>query len=597
MGILLHDGDEDTRPEGATRGAAVPPGGPASSRGPRRTDTRRARAARSSRRTPRALVTALALACTALAPSCSLLVDKNAIQCETNEDCSAFAGTVCRENACVSATEPGGCTTNADCLASVGEFTICKKSERVCVPLLSAECTTVAGDYADDAAFLIGSVLPTSGPDASTGRTIENAIRLAIEDFNETTNGLPPAPGQTARRPIALVGCTDKSDADTAVRAAKHLVNVGVPAIVGAAFSGITIKMATEATIPAGALIISPSATSVALTDLADDGLVWRTSPSDVFQADALALFVPQLEARVRQELGLQNDAPIKVAIAHKGDAYGSGLGKALEKILQMNGKPALDPANADYYRRFDYGNPDDATSNPPKYGDVVAKILELKPHVTLVFGTNEGVENVFQAIEKQWDGPPQVPYRSQFLFSDGGLINQLWELVGEDADLRQRVFGTVPGTNNLLFTSFKSNYTTRFTEGDPAIFGAAGGYDATYLLAYALVALGAEPPTGKALAGALARMIPPAQKKIDVGTEDINKALPSLAAGENIDFNGASGPLDFDPDTGEAPSDIQIWCLPESPSTKKATTAVSSGLFYSATDKKLVGEIGTICE
>ncbi|MEO5726465.1 MAG: hypothetical protein ABI134_12920, partial [Byssovorax sp.] len=63
------------------------------------------------------------------------------------------------------------------------------------------------------------------------------------------------------------------------------------------------------------------------------------------------------------------------------------------------------------------------------------------------------------------------------------------------------------------------------------------------------------------------------------------------------IDYNGASGPLDFDNKTGEAPSDIQIWCIPKDQSTGKAGSALSSGQSYSAASDKLVGVIAPYCK
>jgi branched-chain amino acid transport system substrate-binding protein len=126
-------------------------------------------------------------------------------------------------------------------------------------------------------------------------------------------------------------------------------------------------------------------------------------------------------------------------------------------------------------------------------------------------------------------------------------------------------------------------------------VFGGAGAYDATYLLAYSAVSLGSAPLTGAALAGGLKKMVPPGTK-VDVGEENINSTFTVLQAGNNIDFNGASGPLDFDVKTGEAPSDIQIWCLPKD-ANGAAASAKSSGAFFNAQTSKLEGQIGSICD
>ena len=47
---------------------------------------------------------------------------------------------------------------------------------------------------------------------------------------------------------------------------------------------------------------------------------------------------------------------------------------------------------------------------------------------------------------------------------------------------------------------------------------------------------------------------------------------------------------------TGDAPSDIQIWCLPKDPGGK-ASSAQNSGLYFDASTGKLAGSIDpTIC-
>ena len=525
---------------------------------------------------------------------CTVIVDSDADQCSTDADCTArgagFEGTTCADNVCVQAT--AGCVSNEQC-TGLGQYYVCNRARGACASILSTECTTVEGDYTNDAAIILGSILPTQGEDAATGLPIENSIRLAIGDFRTASNGLPPVGVGEPQRPLVLVGCNDGSNSDTAVVAAKHLVNdIGVPAIIGAAFSGITIRVATEVTIPGGTLLISPSATSVAITGLVDGGLVWRTSPSDVFQASALEKYIPLVEQSVRTELGLTPSDPVRVAILHKGDAYGTGLGGALEKVLEINGASVLDSSNQSNYLRFDYGNPDDPTTNPTKYPQAVAQALTLAPHVILVFGTNEGVTEVLEPIEQQWS---TAGYKPRYLLSDGGLINDLWDYVGTNDELRKRVGGTVPGTDNILFKSFKSQYSTKFTDGtSPDVFGAAGGFDALYLLAYAAVSLGATPITGASLSQGLAKTT--TGTAIDVGASNINDALTPLLGGSSINFTGASGPLDFDLATGEAPSDIQIWCLPKD-NSGKATAGIPSGQFYNAISGNLEGSVGTKCD
>jgi len=572
------------------------------------------------------------------ATSCSLLVDTNADACDADADCkipgqicskeaekpsicapapcsptsACAAGFTCTNSACVAAPS---CSTTADCKNAALECAegkcvaategcassaVCADNfacrNKKCVSLLSPECTTLYGDYRNDNAVFFGAILPTTGSDASTGKPIENALKLALDDFNQVAKGLPAASGTTARRPMVLVGCSDNSDNTTGVAAAKHLVNeVGTVAIIGGAFSGITIDIASTVTIPANVLLFSPSATSVAITDLDDHDLVWRTSPPDSFQAQALSLYVPEIEAKVRAKLGLLATDKIKVAILNKGDAYGSGLAKALEKKLVINGQPATDASNSGSYLRLDYGNPDDPTVNPTKFPQTVSQTLTFKPHITLIFGANEGVTDVFAKIEEQWGADP----RSQFIFADAGEIPELWQYIAKNDvsdNLRPRIRGTVPGTDNNLFQFFRTAYKAKFQDGtSPDVFGVAGGYDIVYLLGYSAAGLGSNAITGASLAQRLKKMSTGA--KVDVGADTINSTFMKVANDGSIDYNGASGPLNFDLKTGEAPSDIQIWCIPKDQGTGKAVSAMNSGRSYSAADDKLDGTVGMFCE
>ncbi|HVY44575.1 MAG TPA: ABC transporter substrate-binding protein, partial [Minicystis sp.] len=451
--------------------------------------------------------------------SCSLIIDKNGDQCQADGDCSSFAGTTCQAGVCTPAmcTVPSdcaqfsgtickdgqclpaseGCQSNADCS---GSYTICRKDTGSCVALQTKECPVVLGDWQNDNAVVLGGIMPLDGPDKTTGQALLDSVKLALGDF-QRVNNLPPAPSGSGQRPIVVVACNDGSDTDTAETAAKHLVDdVGVGAIIGCAFSGITISVATDVTIPGGTLLFSMSATSTAITSLDDHGLVWRTSPSDVYQAAALKQYVPKLEDQIRTARGLMPTDKIKLTVLYKGDAYGTGLYKALvptdgkTPVITINGAPVTDPSNSGFFSEYDYGNPDDPKSDPTKYPQRVAEVLTDQPDIVLVFGTNEGVTQVFQPIENQW----VAGNRPLWVFSDGGEIKELWDGIKGNDSLRQRVTGTVPGTNGPLFQSFRSAYLGSFTDGtSPDVFGTAGSYDITYLLAYSAVALGDQPLTG----------------------------------------------------------------------------------------------------
>jgi branched-chain amino acid transport system substrate-binding protein len=488
------------------------------------------------------------------------------------------------------ASPPPSCASTAECVQKNGEYSICRKSDHVCVSLQSKDCTRVFGDYKNDNAIFLGSLLPLAGPDQTTGIPCQNAIELAIDDFKKAGN-IPPRPGSTERRPLVLIGCNDASEDETAVRAARHLANdVQVPAIIGAAFSGITIKVATDVTIPAKVLLMSPSATSVAITRLDDKDLVWRTSPSDVIQADAHAAFMPAVEAEILKR-GTVAPGSVKVAVVHKGDTYGSGLAQALVEKVVFNGKPAINPANSAFLKVIDYGDPAD-TAKPPDYARAVQETVAFRPQVVYLFGTTESVTEVLAKIESEW---PLGVERPTYLLADGAFISDTWAyLQAEDFpadEKRKRIFGTVPGTNNANYQTFRILYGSTIRDGTSAdTSGTANAYDALYNLAYAAVAIGDKPLTGPNLVAGFARQVPPGTA-VKVGATNINTALQHLLGGGSIDFDGASGPLDYDLATGEASSDIQFWCMPKGVDGK-AAAAKNSSTFYNAATKTIEGTL-----
>lgn len=568
----------------------------------RRRFARRTASARSDSLTAAAVKSRLTLASliafslTIGGSACTFIVDSNGDQCSNSADCAAkgpaFAGLVCTERR---VCERVPCTSNDECIArNGGEPSICRQVDRVCAKLFSEDCKAFLGDPTDlhdDNTVWFGTLLPIIGDDASTGIPNQNGIELARRDFKVAANGLPPLSAAGKRRPIAFVSCNDAADAE---RAARHLVNdVKVPAIIGPAFSGITIKVATNVTIPGGVLIISGSATSPYITKLDDKGLVWRTAPPDTVQSVAIGLL---LSSKVEPDLRdtttgvLKGSDQLRLAVANKGDAYGTGLAGALGEKLQFNGGKSA-TANGSNYLQSDYGDPGDPANTKPdeKYAATVKAILAFKPHVIIIAGTGEGVTKIFDPIEKGW-AASGASYKPRWILADGGQVPELWNLVGSNNELRKRILGTVPGTTSPLYDAFALRYKSTFTDGTAPDQYTAAFYDATYVLVYATAFNGTKPLTGQNLNESLKHLVPPGVA-IDVGQAGISAAFTTLGQGKNIDYTGASGPLDFDTATGEAESDIQIWCVDDG-GTGKAIGFKNSTAFYNATTHKLQGTV-----
>jgi branched-chain amino acid transport system substrate-binding protein len=533
-------------------------------------------------------------------PSCSFVVDTNADQCAGPADCGP--GHTCEAGLCVTVTDVKECETNKECLDK-DPNTICRKSDFTCVPVRTLECTTVEGDLSRDDAFMFGSVLPLTGPDAIFGKPVELAIQLALANIKNELTGIPTGTAGV-NRPLLYIGCDDQSDLSdvTQVRAAEHLANtLEVPAIIGEAFSGSTIAIAQEVTIAAGSLLISPAATSDTITTLIDEDLVWRTSPPDTLQAAALKLYVPEVAVKVAkdfEDLGMGVNTPIKVALIHNSDSYGKGLADTVVSVMPtpliVNAKPLTDMANMNYFSRRQYEETD--TAEQQTIAGDMAKTFQ--PQIIMMFGFSEAL-SILTAIETQW--PVAVKPRPRYVLPDALLVGDLSEAVGNNEELRKRITGTIPGTINPQFTTFVGDYNFKWgaqSKQFPATtFGAAGGYDSVFLLAYATATLGGNPETGKNLAAGLKKLSNPMGPIINAGAKNIPSGFSAIRDTGGIDYNGASGPLNFDPKTGEAQSDIQIWCLPVGTGGTGTGSGINSGLFYEAASGTLGGSFSTACD
>ncbi len=397
------------------------------------------------------------------------------------------------------------------------------------------------------------------------------SIELAIDDFTQTVVGLPGG-ANNKPRPFVLVECDDGSDNTKASSAATHLVDVGVPAIIGPGGSGLATAVIQNVTIPAGVLVISPSATSISLSGISP--LFWRTSPSDVVQAIAMQDQVGAIETLFKA----QNPTitKLKLAVAYQNNTYGTGLFGAVTTGLTLNGALLTDPSNTGYFTPLQY----DATALDPSAA--AAQVVTDKDNLVVGIGTTEIITKFLTPVESTW---PASTARPLYLFSDAGEKPELLTAVTGNDPLRLRVRGTVPGTANPLFSAFSIQYLGKY-QANATVFGMAGAYDSLYLLAYDIVSLGSQPITGTNLSNAMAKMV--GGQATNVGAAGIKSAFQVLQSGNAIDITGASGPLDFDLTKHEAISDITVWCI--SKDGNGNPIYAPSGRYYDATTQQMKG-------
>ena len=166
----------------------------------------------------------------------------------------------------------------------------------------------------------LGIILGFTGPLESIAPGLAAGAEHAIREVNESGLLLDNATVLPVRGDSTCV------DAAAATAAAERLVAAdGVSGIMGADCSGATGAILANVAMPNGVAIISPASTSPALTEAEDNGMFFRTVPSDARQG--------QILADVLIERGFK-----QAAITYTNNDYGKGLAESIGAAFRAAG-------------------------------------------------------------------------------------------------------------------------------------------------------------------------------------------------------------------------------------------------------------------
>lgn len=188
---------------------------------------------------------------------------------------------------------------------------------------LTAGAAFAAGDEVK-----IGVLLGFTGPLESLIANMAPGAELAIKEVNDSGKLLG------GKSVVGVRGDSTCVDAAAATAAAERLItSEKVDGIVGAACSGATTAVLTNVAMPNGMVMISPSASSPALSSIEDNGLFFRTAPSDARQGEVMTDVV--------LEHGIKT-----VAVTYTNNDYGKGLA-TMAKVWPMRSRAPLKPRAA----------------------------------------------------------------------------------------------------------------------------------------------------------------------------------------------------------------------------------------------------------
>jgi ABC-type branched-subunit amino acid transport system substrate-binding protein len=344
-----------------------------------------------------------------------------------------------------------------------------------------------------DGVLKVGTVLPETGNLAFLGPPEFAAAELAVQDINDA--------GGVLDADVELFqGDSGDTSTDIASQTVDRHLNEGVDAFIGAASSGVSFTFIDKVT-GACKIHFSPANTSPDFTDYEDNGLYFRTAPSDV------------LQGRVLADLLIEEGNESATVIALQ-DPYGEGLLKFTTEPLEEQGV-TIDES-------FVY---DPFAEN---FDSEVQQVVDADSDALVLIGFDESARILTGLFENGY-----TPDQKSIYLVDGNVGNALGEQVSASL---VGVKGTLPSAE--ITDEFKD----RLLEVDPALTDFSYGpetYDSIVITA--LAALIAESDDAVAIS-----------EEINGVTRDGDKCTSfeecagMIAEGADIDYDGPSGPQTF---------------------------------------------------
>ena len=355
---------------------------------------------------------------------------------------------------------------------------------------LAATTMLSSAAFAED--IKLGVFLGFTGPLESIVAEMGPAAEMAIKEVSDSGALLGGVKVMGVR---ADTTCTDSA---AATAAAERLVTADqVHAIVGGDCSGVTGAALQNVARPNGVVMISPSATSPALSTAEDDGLFFRTSPSDARQGEIIR--------------DILNDKGVKtIAMTYINNDYGKGLSDSIQRNFEeAGGTVTISTSHED---------------TKADYSAEVAALAQAGGEILVVASyLDQGGKQIIQ-------GALDTGAFDTFYIPDGMIGNALPKAIGPGLD---GTYGAAPGTDspgNATFASMAEGFdaSTPFT---------AESYDAAALIMLAMQAAGSS--DSKVFKDKVMDVANAPGEQIFPG--ELAKGLKILADGGEIDYVGAS--------------------------------------------------------
>ena len=340
----------------------------------------------------------------------------------------------------------------------------------------------------------IGVILGFTGPIESLAPVMAKSAEMAMDEVNKSGNFMD---GSSQLIPVrADSTCVDAAAAQAA--AERLITSEKISAIMGADCSGVTTAVLKNVAIPNGILMISPSATSPALSTEPDNDLFFRTAPSDARQGEVIADLL--------MEKGFKS-----AALTHTNNDYGKGLAASIKKNYEAKGGTITITAS------HEDGKGD--------YSSEVAALAQASGDILIVAGyLDQGGKGIIQASL-------DADAFSKFFLPDGMIGDSLPKAIGPDLN---GSIGSVPGTDSPGAAKYSELAKAAGFESGP--YGPES-YDAAALIMLAMEA--AKSTDSNVFKNNVMDVANAPGEKIYPG--ELGKALKLIKEGKEIDYVGAT--------------------------------------------------------
>jgi ABC-type branched-subunit amino acid transport system substrate-binding protein len=371
--------------------------------------------------------------------------------------------------------------------------------------------------------LMVGDLVPLTGDLSVFGPAGRKAADLAVEQIEG-------AVGEVGSDINVTVEHADTETASqAAVQAARQLISNGAGCLTGAWASSNTIPVGTSVASRQRVPQISPASTSAEITTLEDNDFVFRTAPSDNLQGVALA-------DTVEEELG---GTDFTVSLAARNDAYGEGFINRFKEAWEERGGSTTGPVLYD--------------PQQPSYNSEAGRIVSGNPDAYVIIDFPDTYARMGAALVRTGDFDAETLFTADGLAADEvpkGIPNE--SIVGAK--------GTRPGTPET--GEAVEQFNTIFEEaGGPA----RGTFDAQNFDAVMMCMLGATAAgsaDGPDIQEALRDVSgPPGDKFNFLSLAD---AIRALQEGQDIDFDGVTGPIDWDENGDPTAATYEVWTYGE---------------------------------